>query len=72
MRCMILEKIAEAIEQSGETRYRISKNTGIDNAVLCKIVTGSGTCTCGIKTAEILCEYLGLELVQTKASRKTK
>ena len=69
---MILEKIAEAIEESGKTRYQISKDTGIDQAVLCKIVTGSGTSGCGIKTAEILCEYLGLELVQKKTPRKTR
>lgn len=68
---MILEKIAEAIENSGKSCYRISKETGINKAVLCKIVTGSGTCSCGIKTAEKLCEYLGLELVQKKKRRKS-
>jgi hypothetical protein len=63
---MILERIAKAIEESGKTRYQVSKDTGIDNAVLCRIVTGSGTGSCGLKTIEILCEYLGLELVAKK------
>ena len=56
-----------AIEKSGKSRYRISLDTGIDNAVLCRIVTGSGTGSCSIETVDILCEYLGLEL---KAKRK--
>jgi hypothetical protein len=68
---MILEKIAEAIEKSGKSRYQISKDTGVDNAVLCRIVTGSGTGSCGLKTIEVLCEYLGLELVQ-KRRRQVK
>ena len=34
---MILESIAKAIKESGKSRYQISKETGIDNAVLCRI-----------------------------------
>ena len=59
---MILEAIAKAIEQSGKSRYQISRDTGIDQAVLCRIATGSGTGSCSTKTADILCKYLGLEL----------
>jgi hypothetical protein len=69
---MILERIAKAIKESGKTRYQISKDTDIDNAVLCRIVTGSGTGSCGLKTIEILCEYFGLELVQRKKHKKGK
>jgi len=64
---MILENIAKAIEKSGKSRYRISKDTGIDNAVLCRIVSGG---SCGIKTADILCKYLGLELKPKKKKGK--
>ena len=60
---MILEKIAKEIEKSGKSRYQISKDTGIDNAVLCRIVSGG---SCSIETADILCKYLGLELVPKK------
>ena len=56
---MILENIVKAIEKSGKTRYQISKETGIDQAVLCRIVSRG---SCSIKTADILCRYLGLEL----------
>ena len=68
---MILESIAKAIKESGKSRYQISKETGIDNAVLCRIATGSGTGSCSTKTADILCKYLGLELV-AKKRRKTR
>lgn len=67
---MILEKIAEAIKKSGKSRYQIAKETGIDNAVLCRITTGSGTGSCSTKTADILCKYLGLELVAKKPKKK--
>ena len=69
---MILENIAKAIKESGKSRYQISKETGIDNAVLCRIVTGSGTGSCGTKTADKLCEYLGLELVEKNKTKKQR
>jgi len=56
---MILRSIAEAIERCGKSRYQIHKETGIDQAVLCRIVNGG---RCSLETAEQLCEYLGLEL----------
>ena len=67
---MILESIAKAIKESGKSRYQISKETGIDNAVLCRIATGSGTGSCSTKTADILCKYLGLELTQKKNKKQ--
>ena len=64
---MILENIAKAIEKSGKSRYQISKDTGIDNAVLCRIVSGG---SCSTKTIDVLCEYLGLELVAKKKKER--
>ena len=64
MTSMIMETIRQAIEKSGQSRYRIHKETGVDQAVLCKIMAGG---TCSMETADTLCEYLGLEL---KAKRK--
>lgn len=69
---MILENIAKAIEKSGKSRYRIAKETGVDQAVLCRIVTGSGTGSCSTETADILCKYLGLELVAKKAKKGSR
>ncbi|MHC4519042.1 MAG: helix-turn-helix domain-containing protein [Planctomycetota bacterium] len=54
-----MDTIRQAIEKSGQSRYRIHKETGIDQAVLCKIMAGG---TCSMDTADTLCEYLGLEL----------
>ncbi len=63
-----MERLAQAIEESGKTRYQIHKETGIDQALLCRIVnTHSG---CGLRIAEILCEYFGMELVQKGRKRK--
>ncbi len=65
---MIMESLAKAIKESGKSRYRIAKDTGVDNTVLFRIVNGGN---CNVQTLEILCEYLGLELVQ-KRRRQVK
>jgi len=57
----IMEQLAQAITNSGASRYRIHKDTGINQAVLHRIVTGSAGCN--MDTFNILCEYLNLELV---------
>ena len=64
---MILENIAKTIDNSGKSRYQIAKETGVDEAVLCRIVNGG---SCSIKTADILCKYLGLELKTKKKNGK--
>jgi len=64
---MIIENLAKAMKHSGKSRYKISKETGIDQAVLCRIIN-SGSCS--TKTADKLCKYLGLELVPKKHKRK--
>ena len=64
---MILERLARAIEKSGKTRYQIHKETGIDQAVLCRIVNGG---RCNLETADRLCKYLGLELKPRKNKRR--
>jgi ribosome-binding protein aMBF1 (putative translation factor) len=63
---MITDQIAKAIKKSGVSRYQISKETDIDQAVLCRLMHG-GSCT--LKTADKLCGYLGLELKSKKARR---
>ena len=64
---MIIESIREAIEKSGKSRYRVSKDTGIDNSVLHRIVNGG---SCSIETANILLEYFGLTIAKQKRKRK--
>lgn len=50
-----------AIEASGQSRYRISKETGIAESVLSRFVNGETVLT--VETAERLADYLGLEIV---------
>ena len=64
---MILESLAQAIEKSGKTRYQIHKETGIDQAILCRIVNGG---RCNLETADKLCKYLGLELKLRRKNRR--
>ncbi|MFC1635064.1 hypothetical protein ACFL5Z_09500 [Planctomycetota bacterium] len=67
-----MDSIAQAIENSDKSRNQISKETGIDNAVLCRIVTGTGTGSCSLQTVETLCEYFDLELIQKKRKKRKK
>ncbi|MHC4623682.1 MAG: hypothetical protein ACYS4W_07235 [Planctomycetota bacterium] len=51
----------------GKSRYQISKETGIDEAALCRIMQGG---SCKVETADILLSYFGFELVQKKNKDK--
>ena len=64
---MIAEQITKAIEKSKISRYQISKDTGIDQSVLFRIVNGG---SCSLETADKLCHYLGLELKPKKKKGK--
>ncbi|MFC1762701.1 helix-turn-helix domain-containing protein [Planctomycetota bacterium] len=55
-----MEQVAKAISDSGKTRYRIYKDTGISQTVLHRIVVG--THACNMETLNTLCDYLNLEL----------
>jgi transcriptional regulator with XRE-family HTH domain len=58
--CEILEQVREAIEQSGKTRYRISKDTGIGEPQLSKLM--SGTAGLSFPKLELLMNYLGYKI----------
>ena len=64
---MIMEKIIEAIETSGKTRYQIWKDTKVSQAILHRIIKGG---TCSIETLDILLRYFNIELVQKKGRKK--
>ena len=64
---MIIEIIRKQIKTCGKTRYRISKETGIDEAQLCRIMQGK---TCTVETADILLKYFGLTI--TKKKKRTR
>ncbi|WP_432212230.1 helix-turn-helix domain-containing protein [Anaerobaca lacustris] len=64
---MILEGIRQAIADSGISRYQIAQETGVHQTVLWRIVHGGG---CSLETANVLCEYLGLELKSRGRKRR--
>ena len=67
MLSMIIELIRKQIETCGKSRYRISKETGIDKAALCRIMQGG---SCKAETADILLKYFGIELKKKKSKKR--
>jgi hypothetical protein len=58
------EQIGKAIEDSGETRYRIHKGTGLSQSMLSRLVSGDGWI--GREAMNILANHLGLEISKRK------
>ena len=58
---MIVETIRNRIKTCGKTRYRISQDTGVDEATLCRIIAGKA---CSTETADILLKYFGLTIAE--------
>ena len=54
-----------AIEESGLSRYRIAKDTGLTEPSLCRFMQGRTSLR--LDKADVLAEYLGLELTKRKA-----
>jgi transcriptional regulator with XRE-family HTH domain len=63
------EDLRRAIQRSGKTRYQISKEIGVSEAVLCRFFQGRGM---SIKTIDKLCAALGLRLRTEGKPRKQK
>jgi len=66
---MIIEEIRRQIKKCKKSRYQISKDTGIDEAALCRIMQGG---SCKVETADILFKYFGLGLVEKKRKGKAR
>jgi len=56
---MIIEIIRQKIKTCRKSRYQISKDTGIDQAALCRIMQGG---SCKVETADTLFEYFGIKI----------
>ena len=63
IRGMVIEILRKQIEKNGLSRYRISQDTGVDQATLCRLMQGK---TITVETADILLKYFGLELKPKK------
>jgi hypothetical protein len=66
---MIIEMIRKQIKTCGKSRYQISKDTGVDEAALCRIIQGG---SCKVETADILLDYFGLTIAKKKTAKKTR
>jgi hypothetical protein len=64
---MIIELIRKQIKTCGKSRYRISLDTGIEQAVLCRIMQGKD---CKTETADILFKYFGLTISEKGKTKK--
>ena len=63
IRGMVIEILRKQIEKNGLSRYRISQDTGVDQATLCRLIQAK---TITVVTAYILLKYFGLELKPKK------
>jgi len=56
----LTDQIRAALENCGETRYRVVQNTGLNEPQLSRFMAGAGI---SFKALDELAEYLGLEIV---------
>ena len=64
------DQVRQAIEDCGETRYRICKATGLDNATLSRFMSAErGLSTTALDT---VAEYLELSIVSSRKPTKGK
>jgi DNA-binding phage protein len=64
----VMRQLSQAVLKSGQSRNQIAQQTGVDPTILHRIVKGTGGCT--VETLDKLCDYLGLELMPRKSSKR--
>lgn len=62
------DQLQAAILAAEDSRYRISKATGIPEANLSRFIHGGAGLS--MESIDLICEYLGLELIGPKRKRK--
>ena len=66
----ISDQLRKAIAASGETHYRLMKETGVDSRAIDRFMyNGTDLRT---NTVDLLCEYLSLELRPKKQRKRTR
>ena len=68
---VISEQLKRAVVQSGETHYKLAKETGVDSRTLDRFMSGEQS-NIQSGTVDALCAYLGLELCQKKGRTTPK
>lgn len=66
----LTDQLRQMVNDCGQTRYAISKATGIDESVLCRLMSGERFLS--PSALDTLAEYLGLELRQVRQPRTKK
>jgi hypothetical protein len=66
---MITELVQEAIRNSGTSRYRISKATGVDQGQLCRFMQGQPG-GLSFESVDKVLDTLGLEIVIRPRSKR--
>ncbi len=67
---LLTDQLRQAIDDSGQTRYRISKETGINESALCQFYNGNRGLS--MESMNALGEYLGLRIVMDRKTKKGK
>jgi hypothetical protein len=70
LRKRFTEQLQAAILNADESRYQISKTTGIPEANLSRFIHGRAGLS--MESIDLICEHLGLQLVGPKRKRKPK
>jgi len=66
----VLDQVRQAVKSSGKSRYRISKETGIAEGQLSRLMSKQRGLS--IEALERLLDYLGLEVVIRRSRKKGK
>jgi transcriptional regulator with XRE-family HTH domain len=69
-RTKLTDQLRQAIEGGPKSRYQIAKETGIDNATLCRFVQGKGGLS--MDGLDLIAECLGLNLTTERPAPKAK
>jgi ribosome-binding protein aMBF1 (putative translation factor) len=66
----LTDQIRRAIDESGVSRYRLWKETGIDQATLSRFMAGKAGMT--LKSLDVLADALRLRVVAGRSKRKAR
>jgi len=69
LRCMLIDLLRAQIKSCGKRRAEISRETGVEEAVLYRILQGG---SCKAETVEALLKYFGFEIVRKKVKVKAR
>ena len=62
------DQLREAIRNAGCSRYEIARQTGIDQSVLSKFMSGERGVS--LATADLLCEFLKVDLTKRRQNKR--